>query len=623
MGKEGLVMRGTRWGIILSIAMATAGGGCASFPRDAVPEEKPVRENVRFNTGWEFVRVEAPPAHHAAGRDMIPSRDWKVVRVSSQETRAEDTGAAKAFDGNPRTFWLTHYQGSPDDYPHELVLDLGKAYDVEGFTYLPRGDGRDNSWIRGYELYVSQETSDWGAPVATGEFRSGKDLQVVDFAKPKTGRYARFVALSSITGTPYAAVAELGLIKVSPRNRGKDWDSQFSTQHVDQAPVAERAADSDESFRAEMARIKDAKWERVTLPHTARIEPLVVNNQWEGICYCRKTFTLPREDKGKRITLEFEGAMQLADVWLNGRHKLRHAGGYTPFSVDLTQDGRYGGENEILVKLDNRDNPDFPPGKPLASLGFTYYHGIYRDVFLRKTDRVYITNPVEAGIKAGGGVFVTYPEVSEERAKVDVRTHVRNEYEADVSCMVSQGLLDGDGELVAKAESQAAKISANGDHLFAQSISVSKPNLWLPDHPYLYTLHTTVSSNGKVVDETRTRVGIRSFTVSRAEGLRINGKPLILRGTNRHQEYPYIGNALSDNAQYRDLWKIRNAGLNFARLAHYPQDPSVLDACDELGLLVADPKRAPPRAGALHLHRRPVGTRRTESGGTHRRKQSG
>ena len=204
MGKEGLVTRGSIWGVILSAAMATAGGGCANFPGGAVPEEKPVRESVRFNTGWEFVRVDAPPAHHAAGRDMIPSRDWKVVRVSSQETRAEDTGAVKAFDGNPRTFWLTRYQGSPDDYPHELVLDLGKAYDVEGFTYLARGDGRDNSWIRGYELYVSQETSDWGAPVAKGEFKSGKDLQVVDFAKP-TPRPIRSMATTRKAAIPMTA----------------------------------------------------------------------------------------------------------------------------------------------------------------------------------------------------------------------------------------------------------------------------------------------------------------------------------------------------------------------------------------------------------------------------------
>lgn len=120
-------------------------------------------------------------------------------------------------------------------------------------------------------------------------------------------------------------------------------------------------------------------------------------------------------------------------------------------------------------------------------------------------------------------------------------------------------------------------------------MTLESPRLWFPDAPNLYVLCTEIIENGKVLDREETRIGIRKLEMTREKGFVINGKPIRLVGSNRHMEYPYIGNALSDNAQYRDMHQIRSNGFNLVRLGHYPQDVSVLDACDELGLLVIEP----------------------------------
>src|SRR5580658_11160622 len=155
------------------------------------------------------------------------------------------------------------------------------------------------------------------------------------------------------------------------------------------------------------------KWEKISLPHTANIEPVQkVGQQWQGICFYRKFFSVPLRSKGKHIAVQFDGAMQKADVYLNGKHIFQHLGGYLPFYIDLSNDIKFGVENSILVILDNRDNPLIPPGKPLKDLDFNYYSGIYRNAWLITKEKLYITNPIAANNKAGGGVFIHYENVS-------------------------------------------------------------------------------------------------------------------------------------------------------------------------------------------------------------------
>jgi beta-galactosidase len=171
------------------------------------------------------------------------------------------------------------------------------------------------------------------------------------------------------------------------------------------------------------------QWETVNLPHTPVIEPLIINDQWQGTCWYKKEFVLPGNAETQNVAspqfyLRFEGAMNVTDIWINGVHKIHHLGGFLPFVIDFTQEARSGQPNTIIVKLDNTDNPITGP-KPLKILDFNMYGGLYRDVFLIIENPVHITDPIFENT-AHAGIFVTYPDVTEEKAVIQIANHVRN-----------------------------------------------------------------------------------------------------------------------------------------------------------------------------------------------------
>lgn len=379
--------------------------------------------------------------------------------------------------------------------------------------------------------------------------------------------------------------------QIEIKNQGSDWSSQFNIQHVEAQNQA--LAVHPDTLKQEFNQLSMGNWEKINLPHTPFVEPLVVLHQWQGICYYRKILNVSKKEIDKQLWLEFEGAMHLADVWVNGQHLIQHSGGYTPFVVDVTGTLHADRGNEILVRLDNRNNPLIPPGKPLETLDFCYYGGLYRDVNLIVKHPVHITHPIMANEVAGGGIFVTYPYVSKQEAEIKVKTQVSNKVGTQRHLTIRHTLYEwskkkGRGKKVALVESPLVLAAGTTQH-HTQQFTVNNPKLWYPDSPALYVLRTEVMDGRKVTDCEDTRIGIRRIEMTREKGFVINDKPLKLEGSNRHQEYPYVGNAISDQAQYRDMYQIRDNGFNTVRLGHYPQDPSVLEACDELGLLVIEP----------------------------------
>ena len=341
----------------------------------------------------------------------------------------------------------------------------------------------------------------------------------------------------------------------------------------------------------------DSGWEEVILPHTPRLEPVVVNDLWQGVCWYRKRFATEDAWKDARVFIDFGAGMQVADVWVNRKHRCHHAGGYQGFVIDITGDLVAEGSNLIAVRLDNRDTCECPPGKntygtvadPLSGLDFHYFGGLYREVRLTVTDCVHISDPLHVHVEEGGGVFVRFEGISEASATMMVKTHVVNECWSEARCRLTSVLLDMYGNEVARMESDEVVLPALNDHTFEQSADISHPSLWHPNHPYLYLLRSQVYRDGELIDEVTTRVGIRHIVISYEDGLRLNGQPMRLFGSNRHQEHPYIGYALSANANWRDAYRAKAAGLNFIRLSHYPQHPAFLDACDELGIMVQAP----------------------------------
>jgi beta-galactosidase len=331
--------------------------------------------------------------------------------------------------------------------------------------------------------------------------------------------------------------------------------------------------------------IDKVKWEPVSLPHTATIEPKVMDGQWQGICWYYKKFDLPENSKGKEFYLRFEGAMNICDVWVNGVKLIRKQGGYLPVVVNFTTVARSNQPNEVLVRLDNFDNPLTGP-KPMRSLDFNMYGGLYRDAYLIVKSKLHITDANYAGIKAGGGVFVTYPKISKEEATVEVKTDVANDYDQSKKVTLVNEIWDGNSK-VATAKSSSLIIEGKQSSTITAQINLPDPKLWSPKTPSLYQLKTKIVSNGIVIDEIENSVGIRRFEIKK-EGFFINGERMFLRGVNRHQDYPYIGYALSNEAQYRDAVKIKEAGFDYIRLSHYPHSPAFLDACDQLGIVVLD-----------------------------------
>jgi len=334
---------------------------------------------------------------------------------------------------------------------------------------------------------------------------------------------------------------------------------------------------------AQQTAFNDASWAIVCLPHTPRIESnYSTSSIYMGICWYRKSFTADQSFQGKKCVIEFEGAMQTAQVYVNGALVLTHLGGYTPFVIDITKNMTMGSSNIIAVRLDNNPSSSFPPGN--GNPDFLYFGGLYRNVYLHLLDSLHITNALSANIPGGGGIFVTYSSVTTSSATVQVATHVMNEYGSAKSCIVTTTLIDANGTTVAVNSTAAQNLAAGASSTFTQNLAVTNPHLWSPDSPYLYNLKLQVQSGSTTTDASTTAIGIRTIAFSHATGLQINGLRVKLRGANRHQAYPYIGNAVPNSGHYRDALRMKQYGFNFVRMSHYVQAQSFVDACDKLGI---------------------------------------
>ena len=326
-------------------------------------------------------------------------------------------------------------------------------------------------------------------------------------------------------------------------------------------------------------------WQNISLPHTPHIEPLVVNDQWQGISWYRKTIQVEPQWQGNKVLLRFEAAMNHAQVWLNGELLGSHLGGYLPFTFDLSDKLLWQQDNILLVKLDNQDNPVIGP-KPLKTLDFNTYGGLYRGVSLEIKSPLYISDEMLANKAASGGVFVSYPQVSEQESQINVSTHLANEFNESKTFTLHQSLSFA-GSSVAEV-SQQLVLAGNQEQQFSQLLSVKNAQLWHPNHPNLYNLSTTVELDGQIIESQSRKIGIREFAFNAKQQLLINDEVFFLRGVNRHQEYPHVGYAVSPQADYRDAVKIKSAGFDYVRLSHYPHSPAFMRAADELGLVLID-----------------------------------
>lgn len=339
--------------------------------------------------------------------------------------------------------------------------------------------------------------------------------------------------------------------------------------------------------------LNDSDWELVNLPHTVQLMPSEASGSrnYQGPAWYSKHFTVDAKYKGKRLSLYFEAIMGKSRFYVNGKKVKEQFGGFLPVSIDLTAAGVLpGDEVTITVCADNSDDPSFPPGRKQYTMDLCVFGGIYRDCYFISTDEVHISDANAAEQVAGGGVFASYEDVSDQKAKVNVKTHLVNDGRSTCKVEVENALIDNTGKQVSSTR-KSLQLAAGGNGHIAQQLSVKNPSLWHPDAPNLYQLKTSVYKNGKLCDAVISRIGIRSIEFRGGDGLYINGKPFEdkLMGANRHQDYAYIGNAVPNNLHWLDVKKLRDTGFRIIRSAHYPQDPAFMDACDELGMFMIVP----------------------------------
>jgi beta-galactosidase len=330
----------------------------------------------------------------------------------------------------------------------------------------------------------------------------------------------------------------------------------------------------------------DSDWEAVDLPHDWAIElpfqndgalsskgfyPLGRTYPATSIGWYRRILELPASDAGKRITVEFDAAYREAAVIFNGFYMGRHIGGYDPFSFDVTDFAAPGARNVLLVRVDATQSDGW----------FYEGAGIYRHVWLVKT------NPVH--VKKWGTFART--QVQAGAATVQIRTEVENHGKGAQSARVTSTILDPAGKAVGRAVTLPASIPELGEHVYEQQVVVQSPALWSLEQRNMYKLVTEVQAGAAATDRYETPFGIRTCAFDAAKGFLLNGKSVKLKGTCNHQDHAGVGAAAPDAVQYFRVRKLQEMGGNALRTSHNPPTPELLNAADELGMMVFDETR--------------------------------
>lgn len=326
----------------------------------------------------------------------------------------------------------------------------------------------------------------------------------------------------------------------------------------------------------------DSKWEKICIPHTWNKEDAIdeIPGYYRGIAWYRRSIYISKDDQTKEIYIRFDGVNQETELFVNGISVGKHSGGYTRFCFDITKFIKFGEHNLLTIKVNNSYNEEIPP----ISADFTFFGGIYRDVNLIFTEKQHISTTDYAS----SGVYITTPIVNNRMAQVNIRTLITNDDNIDKTIKVENMILSPQGEiLVTKNSTINIFKSTNNIECVQKDIIINSPALWSPDSPTLYKIITRITDakTNAVLDEVINPLGFRWFEFSAEKGFFLNGKSLKLIGTNRHQNYLNMGNALPEEIHIQDIKMLKAMGANFLRVSHYPQDHVLMEMCDKLGII--------------------------------------
>jgi beta-galactosidase len=343
----------------------------------------------------------------------------------------------------------------------------------------------------------------------------------------------------------------------------------------------EAVTNDKEPENLQLPSVNDNAWRSLDLPHDWAIEgpfnDTLENNTgllpWKGIGWYRKHFTISDNDKGKRIYVDFDGAMANAKVWLNGKYVGEWPYGYTSFRLDLTPYIIIGKENIIAVRLDTKNwDSRWYPGA-----------GIYRNVWLVKTSQLQISN---------NGVFCTTPEIKKERGmlsvQAEVESHLSDPTPVSVKAVVYKlnDKFEQEGNPVAESIVATATIEGMKNHTFRLDIPVKNPVLWGIYKPELYKVTVTVLQGNTVSDKYETNFGFRTVIFTPRDGMLVNGERFEMRGVCNHHDLGALGAAFNTRAAERQLEILKEMGCNAIRTSHNPPAPELVDLCDKMGFLM-------------------------------------
>ena len=337
-------------------------------------------------------------------------------------------------------------------------------------------------------------------------------------------------------------------------------------------------------FEFATAKFDDSKWRNLNLPHDWAVElPFVRDEELQShgykplgrrypetsIGWYRRTFDIPKEDQGRRVSVQFDGAFRSSLIFLNGYFIGRNDNGYAPFSFDVSDFLNYGGKNYLVVRMD-------------ASFGDGWFYegaGIYRHVWLTKTDSVHLGRWES---------FVRRPvtQTKGTPGSLDLGTMVQNDGKEAENCRVKWQILDANEKIVATAESTPQSVAADGSAIFTATANIQNPTHWAPETPYLYSAVVSVESGGKVRDAERVTFGIRDIKWDADKGFFLNGKSVKIKGTCNHQDHAGVGAALPDRMQDFRIGVLKAMGSNAVRTSHNMPTPELVEACDRLGMMM-------------------------------------
>ena len=329
----------------------------------------------------------------------------------------------------------------------------------------------------------------------------------------------------------------------------------------------------------------DSDWRRVHLPHDFVVEgeftpkgDVSHGSLLGNVGWYRQKFTLPKEDEGKSLWIDFDGVYRNSEVWINGHYLGKHPSGYIGFRYDITKFANYDGNNTLTVRADAR-----------SFEGWWYEGGgIYRHVWLNKANASHLESD---------SVFVTTAlsenNLTEAKLSIAQAFHLEKNGSTAVaeSASVLTEIVDPSGKIVESFETPKATIIGEGEETIVSTRILKNPKLWSVETPNLYHAILRLKHNGKVVDMVTKTFGVRTVRFDVAQGLFISGKSVKIQGTCNHQDFAGVGVALSDNLLEWRIRKLKEMGSNAYRCSHNPPAAELLDACDRLGMIVMDETR--------------------------------